>query len=341
MGMNLGCMLYLQKKGLLTKAKNRILDIGPQNVYFCTEAQIREFVRDQGAEPHEDVLDAEAKRLAYFSTPRPDETTTLFSEITELASVDYHAFDICPAFKTDILDLNFEYLPEKFIEKFDVVLNFGTTEHVFNQWNSFEVMHDATAVDGIIYCVLPASGYLDHGYYCYTPIFFKDMAAANGYEIVDLFFALAGLNDVTSLGIDVRDDTRFLESNSGTLPDGFSRVPNFNVHAVMRKTRSGPFRCGLEVATAHSALNSDVASRYDDPEHKFPLPRRAVAELDRLTKERDQLALERDSVRAKVTGDLVVANRRIDAMLASTSWRIGQILVKPFALLKRLASGRA
>lgn len=96
------------------------------------------------------------------------------------------------AIKTEIFDLNYDVIDDDKKEYYDVVLNFGTTEHVFNQWNSFEVMHDALKVGGVLYSVLPASGYLDHGYYCYTPLFFADLAKANGYEIVDLFMNYCG-----------------------------------------------------------------------------------------------------------------------------------------------------
>jgi hypothetical protein len=170
MGMSIECMLYLQEKALLTANKNALLDIGPQNVYHCTAEQICCFVRQQGAVVDEAVLDREAQRLAYFSIPRPDERTTLFSEIAELANIDYHAFDVCPAPRTDVLDLNFDQLPEQHHEHYDVVLNFGTTEHIFNQWNSFAAIHAAAKVGGVIYCILPASGYFDHGYFCHAAV---------------------------------------------------------------------------------------------------------------------------------------------------------------------------
>src|SRR5689334_9211393 len=140
MAMNLMRMLYLQEKGWLSAGKNRLLDIGPQNVYHCTEQEVCDFVRRQGAAVSEETLQSEAKRLAYFSTPRPEERTTLFSEVCRLTNIEYHAFDVCPAPDTELLDLNFDSLPERHCEHYDVVLNFGTTEHVFNQWNSFSVM---------------------------------------------------------------------------------------------------------------------------------------------------------------------------------------------------------
>ena len=137
MGMNIECMLYRQEMGYLTAEKNKLLDIGPQNVYFCTEQQIRTFARYQGAIVGDKVLNKEARRLEYFLTPRPEERTILFSEIADLTNIKYHAFDVCPAPKTELLDLNFDSLPERHREHYDVVMNFGTTEHIFNQWNCF------------------------------------------------------------------------------------------------------------------------------------------------------------------------------------------------------------
>src|ERR1700730_18172259 len=183
MGLNLGSLLYLQRRGHLTPKRNRVLDIGPQNVYSATENQLRQFVAAQGQIVQADVLTREIERLVYFSTPRPDERTTLLSEITDLTNIEYNSFDVCPALKTEILDLNFDTLPPKYNEYYDLVINSGTTEHIFNQWNCFELMHHATRVGGVMYCQLPATGYLDHGYFCYTPLFFRDIAAANKYEL--------------------------------------------------------------------------------------------------------------------------------------------------------------
>jgi hypothetical protein len=265
MGMNIECMFYLQERGYLTADKNKLLDIGPQNVHNCTAQQVRDFALRQGITVAAEVLDKEAKRLAYFSTPRPEERTTLFSEIAELTNIEYHAFDVCPAPKTELLDLNFDTLPVRHRELYDVVLNFGTTEHIFNQWNCFALIHDATKVGGIIYCVLPATGYLDHGYFCYTPLFFKDIARANNYEIVDRFFSPgSGINVITRFGLDLRADGKFRQRDSGVIDPGQENITCFNMHFVMRKTRNAPFRCELEIATTHSPVDRAMARRYQN-----------------------------------------------------------------------------
>jgi hypothetical protein len=316
MGMNIECMLYLQEKGYLTAEKNKLLDIGPQNVYYCKEQQVRTFVRRQGAIVADEVLDKESKRLEYFSTPRREERTTLFSEIADLTNIEYHAFDVCPAPKTELLDLNFDSLPEMHRERYDVVLNFGTTEHIFNQWNCFTVIHEATKVGGVIYCVLPMTGYLDHGYFCYTPLFFKDLASANEYEIVDQFFAPAGQNIVSKLDIDMRGDGKFLQPHSGSLAQEEDKIRCLNAHVVMRKTKSALFRCALEVATAHSEVNAVAAKRYQNG---------VFNQVDQLQREyfdlqlvAEQRTLERDEARAQYKR----AESEIQQIQTSSSWRL-------------------
>jgi hypothetical protein len=260
MGINLDGPLYLQRKGLLTPEKNKILDIGPQNVYFARDEQIREFVSSQGQRVGAEHLDAEIERLIYYSTPRPGERTTLFSEITDLANVEYYSIDVCPGLKTEILDLNFDALPARMIEHYDVVFNFGTTEHIFNQWNCFEVINDACKVGGVVYHQLPGSGYLDHGYYCYTPLFFKEMANANSYQTLDLFVTPAGESRIDQLGIKARSSASILQS-IGHLNEN-NRVPALNIHAILRKIRSAPFRVSLEIATAHAPVDQSMMERY-------------------------------------------------------------------------------
>src|SRR4029077_2054610 len=55
------------------------------------------------------------------------------------------------------LDLNYDEVPTEFIGKYDVVTNFGTTEHVANQLQSFKIIHDLATPGGLMLHVLPAS----------------------------------------------------------------------------------------------------------------------------------------------------------------------------------------
>jgi hypothetical protein len=263
MGMNLDGPIYLQRNGMLTKERNKVLDIGPQTIYFVKQEQIREFVANQGGSAVSDAkLQAEIERLVHFSNPRRGERTTMLSEITDLTNIEYDSIDVCPGLKnTEILDLNFDTLPNRMRGHYDVVLNFGTTEHIFNQWNSFEVMHDALKVGGVVYHQLPASGYLDHGYYCYTPLFFRDLAAANGYSIERLAVTPAGESKIDALTVPSIAGETLLQP-LGPLGEN-NRIPALNIHVILRKTKDEAFRVALEIATAHSAASQAILRRYD------------------------------------------------------------------------------
>jgi len=75
-----------------------------------------------------------------------------------------------------------------FSERFDLVTNLGTAEHVFDQGALFANVHALCRVGGIMIHCLPAQGLVNHGFYNYHPRFLADLAAANGYELISTDF---------------------------------------------------------------------------------------------------------------------------------------------------------
>jgi len=282
MGINLHTMLYLQDIGALSPEKNKLLDIGPQNVHGVTSELLRQFISVQGQVVSNEHCDGEVRRLSDRSIVKNKHHPPFLSDIADLTSIEYNSFDVSLRYKTELLDLNFDNLPEKYHEYYDVVLNCGTTEHILNQWNCFEVIHDATRVSGIMYHQLPATGYLDHGYFAYTPLFFKDLAAANDYEVVDMFYTLAGFDEPLRMGIDVREETTLRATYSKPLTVFERRVPCFDTRIVLRKQHSTRFRCRLEVATGFASVDRAMALRYtteSKPRRDLDEARRQLDEL--------------------------------------------------------------
>jgi hypothetical protein len=168
-----------------------------------------------------------AQRLSYFSMPRPGESTTFLAQLLELTDISYLGYNVCPSPGTEIFDLNIRRLQAERKNSFDVVLNFGTTEHVINQLNAFEVMHDAMKVGGICFHQLPSIGYVDHGYVNYNPLFIDDLAKANDYEVIDRFYTDAGGGPFASASVDIRDADRPSVPHSASGPD---MLRNFNLN---------------------------------------------------------------------------------------------------------------
>ena len=94
-------------------------------------------------------------------------------------SIDWHG-------DNGALKLDFrEPMPEPMIERYDILTNFGFTEHVSDQYAAWKNINDLIKVGGLIISELPAQanfpGHKDFPYY--TLEFFQLLALKCGYEI--------------------------------------------------------------------------------------------------------------------------------------------------------------
>lgn len=69
---------------------------------------------------------------------------------------------------------------------FDLVTDFGTGEHIFDQAQVWRTMHELTAPGRWIAFDRPSDGYSKHCFYLITTGLMEDIARANGYRIVRL-----------------------------------------------------------------------------------------------------------------------------------------------------------
>jgi len=73
-------------------------------------------------------------------------------------------------------------LPEEWRESFDLVTNFGTSEHVVGQYQLFKNIHDILKVGGCwIHCVPRRGSYPTHSPFKYEAAFFSNLSKFNGY----------------------------------------------------------------------------------------------------------------------------------------------------------------
>jgi hypothetical protein len=159
------------------------------------------------------------------------------SRFLALCGSEYQALDIFEDDKVHLFDLNMHDLPDGLRNHFDLVTNFGTTEHVFDQVRCFRTMHEAAKIGGVLYTDVPMGGYLYHGYFLYTPLFFKHLALANDYEVIFDYYGVSSIP-------------------TGTPPEmlrgGYERN-NYRdacVEFAFRKIVDAPFRLPLEIGTS-------------------------------------------------------------------------------------------
>ena len=123
---------------------------------------------------------------------RLSETAPLARQFREWLGFQYASIKSTAARTVFRLDLNYDVLPDWARKKYDVVTNFGTTEHIANQLNAFKIIHDLTAPGGIMIHAVPAQGLVNHGLLKYNPKWFWMLARSNDYRWLDFDYSSSG-----------------------------------------------------------------------------------------------------------------------------------------------------
>lgn len=120
---------------------------------------------------------------------------------------------------------------------FDLMFDFGTAEHVFDLRQFFANAHDATKPGGLMIHGLPWTGWIDHGFYNFQPTLFFDLAAANGYTLHTVCYAV--IDPFALESINSRDAFAAL-AKSGRV------APNSQLYGVFSKAADQPFRTPMQ-----------------------------------------------------------------------------------------------
>lgn len=81
-------------------------------------------------------------------------------------------------------DLNLGIPPALAAERFNLVTDFGTGEHIFDQSCVWRTLHGLVHVGGYIAFDRPSQGYSEHCYYNSHECLFNDIAEANEYNVM-------------------------------------------------------------------------------------------------------------------------------------------------------------
>lgn len=202
----------------------RVIELGSQDLHADPSVVTREFRRI-----------TKNPDLGAIKTPRDLYKALGFAE--------YKCIDTDGRHDALVLDLNSDIRAKGFTEQFDLVTNFGTTEHCFDQGNGFRNIHNLCAKNGLMIHALPFQGYVNHGFYNYHPNFYLDLAAANQYEVLWLLLNIDGKSaDLTTY--------------SSELMKHLSLTPGceLTLLVVLRKVNEDEFRIPFQGKYAGSSL---------------------------------------------------------------------------------------
>lgn len=180
------------------------------------EADLLTALRDVRTQPAEQVPALEARLLYQWL----------------LGLRSYRAVDLGSNDPEAWIDLNY---PIDLGTRYDLMINNGTSEHVFNQANVFKFMHDHTKIGGTMIHYTTGLGWVEHGFYNLQPSFFFDLAKYNGYRVL----SCALVNEAISLELQAG------EINGDNL-NADPRLRNALLHCVLRRTDDAAFRYPIQ-----------------------------------------------------------------------------------------------
>lgn len=214
----------LHKSGVFS-SKPRVLEMGESNWYGDVSTgqlagDIDKLVTDPAARSA--LQSALREALAKQTTPRLYDLARIFFR-TFLDFSEYCAIDPGTPGSRLRFDLN---QPVPISDEFDVTINIGTAEHIFNVHQFFKTCHERTKPGGLMIHSSPFTGWRNHGFFNFQPTFFYDLARANEYHI--LVCGCGQIEPLRYVQFKSQDDVAAL-LKSGAIPE------NSHINAVFRK----------------------------------------------------------------------------------------------------------
>ena len=158
--------------------------LGRQN-YLLRPAETQAIFKSHGMNPDSRLL-----------KPAPPGSNPPFAEpfFECLGATACQAMDVSPYEGAEIIhDMN-ERLPSDWIEKFDLVFDGGTLEHVFQFPQALHNAMQLVKTGGWFASFTPANNWFGHGFYQFSPeVYFRALSRQNGFSKCAVFMVPEGL----------------------------------------------------------------------------------------------------------------------------------------------------
>ena len=120
----------------------------------------------------------------FFKLENPMHMDDLFKmlDFSEVTSLDAFVNDN----PTITHDLNTP-IPREYHEKYDLIVDYGCLEHIFNVKQSIQNLVEMLKPNGVIFLYLPMLGWHNECFHNFQPPLFFDLFSANGFDEMRLF----------------------------------------------------------------------------------------------------------------------------------------------------------
>lgn len=176
MGMTLESCRFLVEACRGGVVLGRVLTLGRQNLWVSPERLVS-LLAEAGRVP--DAASRERCAAALAKAPRRLETFLTLLGATEVLAADASAYEGAEL----IHDFN-QPVPAALERQFDLILDGGTLEHIFDFPTAIRNCMRMLRVGGRLILFTPANNYFGHGFYQFSPeLFYRVLSPENGFEV--------------------------------------------------------------------------------------------------------------------------------------------------------------
>jgi SAM-dependent methyltransferase len=162
--------------------KGNTLTLGQQAVY-ATLDEAKSLIKSHDIIPANIPVDFDTKnKIPSWNETYMKRFTNAQTLLTLLGAEKVSVAD-CSTYEDPdyIMDLN-SNIDAQFEENFDVILDVGTLEHVFDIPTALSNLKKMLKRGGQLILILPSSGAIDHGFYSFSPTLLFDFFKNNGFD---------------------------------------------------------------------------------------------------------------------------------------------------------------
>lgn len=189
MGLGRGAVSLLLREAARRPFAGTVVTLGRQHVYV-TEKELNDLALRHRALLHDAPLELHREPSLAAQGFLSDDCLFRRLGFERTVRVDYSSFEACD----EVLDLNAADTPTSLQQAFDLVLDSGTMEHVFDVPAVLRHCCRMVKPRGRIIHLTPASNCVEHGFYSVSPTLFADFYAASGFSVDDLCLVRMGIN---------------------------------------------------------------------------------------------------------------------------------------------------
>ena len=232
MGLGLAAVqntLELHNLGYLKNSKN-VFEIGSQELHLKKE-DLKQLFDNAGLKSN---LVDEYPNLNNWPE-RPRCSSKYFYE--SLGIKEYQCMDMNGDYGAIVHDLNKPFEDRSKFNKFDIVTDHGSCEHVFNIAECYRTMHNLTKLGG--YIIVAQAIWKGNGYFKFDESFFEGIAAANNYKIIFNSYEISP-GEKTKNGSHLQFHIPRNRELFNVLD--FSKLEGLGIYGVLQKTKEDEFK---------------------------------------------------------------------------------------------------